>query len=143
MGIAIKQSKLTEEIKQRIFDGFAEHSIAKTGINGFGDIICLEAHDEATGEFMGVVAVMMFWGQLHIKYLFVEERFRGKGVGKYLMDKAFKYAKEHNCTFAFLETMSFQALKFYEDMGFELQLTRSGYAKGVSFHYMQKDLTVE
>jgi len=36
--------------------------------------------------------------------------------------------------------MSFQALEFYQKMGFELDFTRPGYAHGTSFHYLSKKL---
>lgn len=42
------------------------------------------------------------------------------------------------CPFAFVETMSFQALDFYRKMGFELEFTRSGYKHGTAFHYLRK-----
>ena len=35
----------------------------------------------------------------------------------------------HKCPFAFVETMGFQALEFYEKCGFKLEFTRAGYAR--------------
>jgi hypothetical protein len=56
------------------------------------------------------------------------------------MKKALQYGRDKDCPFAFVETMSFQALDFYQKMGFQLELTRTGYAHGTSFHYLRKDL---
>ena len=56
------------------------------------------------------------------------------------MKNALKYGKENKCPFAFVETMSFQALDFYQKLGFQLEYTRTGYAHGTSFHYLRKDL---
>lgn len=36
------------------------------------------------------------------------------------MEKAFAYAEERKCSFAFVETMSFQALEFYENVALSL-----------------------
>lgn len=59
-------------------------------------------------------------------------------MGVRLMECALKYGSDKACPFAFVETMSFQALGFYRKMGFELEFTRSGYKHGTSFHYLQK-----
>ena len=56
------------------------------------------------------------------------------------MEKAFAYAEEHKCPFAFVEAMSFQALEFYEKCGFKFEYTRSRYAHNTSFHYLRKNL---
>jgi ribosomal protein S18 acetylase RimI-like enzyme len=51
-----------------------------------------------------------------------------------------EYAKSQNCDFVFLETMSFQALDFYEKLGFKVELKRDGYAEGASIYYLKKNL---
>jgi len=55
------------------------------------------------------------------------------------MEHAFTFGRENKCPFAFVETMSFQAVEFYQKIGFQLEFTRSGYAHGTSFHYLRKD----
>jgi len=56
------------------------------------------------------------------------------------MEKALHFAKENGCHFAFVETMQFQALGFYQKLGFELEFSRSGYANDGIFHYLKKNL---
>lgn len=82
----------------------------------------------------------MFWGQLHIKYLFVQEQYRLQGIATELMKHAVEFAQSRGCTFAFVETMNFQALEFYRKLGFNIELSRYGYNKGSSFHYLKRDL---
>ena len=81
-----------------------------------------------------------FYGGLHIKHLFLDRTLRGKGLGTALMKKAFERGYELGCRFAYVETLSFQALGFYQKLGFTLDYTREGYNRGVSMHYLHKDL---
>lgn len=135
---SIQQQSLTPELKKRFDAGFSRYSIATTGYDEKHDPIAFVAME---GEsYAGAIALEIFWGALHIKYLFVEEPFRGRSLATQLMEQGLAFGREKGCPFAFVETMSFQALKFYQKLGFELEFTRDGYAHGTSFHYLKKML---
>lgn len=136
--IEVKEQLLTEELKKRIYAGFGKHAKAMTGHDEKFDPVAFVANDK--GYFAGAIVVELFWGALHVKYIYVDDEYRGKGVGSKLMDCALKYGQSNRCPFAFVETMSFQALDFYRKVGFELEFTRSGYKHGTSFHYLRKPL---
>lgn len=137
--IAIEQSVLTDDIKKFTFDGFAAYAVKTIGFNGTGsDIIAFTAKEDE--EVIGALSVLTFYGALWIKYLFIKEEYWGIEIGKQLIDRAIQFAKEQNLTFIFVETLSFQALGFYQKLGFELEFTRTGYQNGISFHYLRKDL---
>lgn len=136
--ITIVQEILREDLKKEIHEGFAKHAIEMTGYNELSDVIAFIAKDEDL--FIGAVAVQIFWGALHIKYVFVKDEYREKKIASKLMQQAFNFGKNNKCNFAFVETMNFQALGFYQKLGFELDFTRSGYSHGTSFHYLHKDL---
>jgi ribosomal protein S18 acetylase RimI-like enzyme len=139
MNLQINQNKLTDEVKKKIFNGFGQQAIESTGINGLSeDPISFEIFDGR--EFVGAIVVQLFWNQLHIKYLFVEENYRGQGLARQLMDHALKFGKKRGCQFAFVETMSFQAPDFYQKMGFVIEFSRPGYAENTTFHYLKKSL---
>ncbi len=130
---------LTPELKKHIDEGFRQYAIQCTGINGRAhEPISFELYDQ--DNLIGCVVVELFWGQLHIKYLIVEPNYRGLGWGRKLMEYALNFGQEHGCDFAFVETMSFQAPRFYQNLGFEVELKRDGYARDVSFYYLRKDL---
>lgn len=119
----INQNKLTDEIKKKIFNGFGQQAIESKGINGLSeDPISFEVFDGT--EFVGAIVVQPFWEQLHIKYLFVEKRYRGLGIARKLMNHALEFGKQRGCHFAFVETLSFQAPKFYQKMGFTIEFSR-------------------
>lgn len=136
--IEIKQGSLSQELKKQIYEGFSRHAIAMTGYDDKNDPIAFVAMDDHI--FAGAAVVDLFWGALHVKYVYVEENYRHKGLGRLLMQKVFAFGLSNRCPFAFLETMSFQALEFYQKLGFVLEFTRSGYSHNTSFHYLKKVL---
>ena len=139
MNYIIRQNKLTDEIKRKIFRGFGQQAIKATGIDGLSeDPISFEIFKDS--EFIGAIVVQPFWEQLHIKYLFVEEQYRGQGIARQLMNHALEFGKKRGSHFAFVETMSFQAPEFYQKMGFMIEFSRSGYAENTTFHYLKKSL---
>src|SRR6185503_2472363 len=128
MSFQIKQNPLSDEIKKKIFQGFSEQAIEATGINGLSEEpISFEIFDQS--KFIGAIVVQIFWEQLHIKYLFVEENYRGQGIARQLIDHGLEFGKQRSCHFAFVETMSFQAPEFYQKMGFVIEFSRPGYAQ--------------
>lgn len=87
MSYKINKNKLSDAIKKKIFLGFAQQAIQSTGIDGLSEEpISFEIFDES--EFVGAIVVQLFWAQLHIKYLFVEEKYRGQGIARQLMAHA-------------------------------------------------------
>lgn len=136
--IEVREQPLTEELKQKIYDGFSQHAVASIGFDEKFEPVAFVAYVE--GQFAGAVVAELFWGALHIKYVYVEKEHRGKGLGKKLLEQALEFGRQHKCPFAFVETMSFQAREFYQKMGFILEYTRSGYKHNTAFHYLCKEL---
>ncbi len=58
-------------------------------------------------------------GWLSIRYLWVGEGLRGKGIGRELMAGAERRALERGCHSAWVDTFSFQAPGFYRKLGYE------------------------
>jgi len=58
-------------------------------------------------------------GWLFIKYLWVSDALRRKGVGRELMAAAERRAAERGCHSAWVDTFSFQAPGFYRKLGYE------------------------
>lgn len=137
-GVEVQIEPFSENLKQQIYAGFREHAIATIGFDETFAPAAFVASNE--GQFVGAVIVELFWSALHVKYVFVKEKYRKQGIATKLMQKALEYGKEHTCPFAFVETMSFQARGFYQKLGFVLEYTRSGYSHGTSLHYLRKDI---
>ena len=137
--IDINQTLLSEDIREFILNGFNEHTVGILGYDGFvRDQVAFTAHDQ--DKLIGAISVMSYFGALWIKLLFVEKNHRKKRVGNLLLEKALNFGQEQGHKFAFVETLSFQALEFHKKFGFELEFTRQGYQDGIAFHYLRKNL---
>ncbi len=133
----IEESILNDDLVKLIFHGFAEHSLAKTGHDGgMQEITLIASHSKS---IHGILHGKTFWGGFHIKHLYLIPEARGQGLGRKLMLQAIEKAKTMDCRFAFVETMSFQAVGFYQKLGFKQEFAREGYQQGVTFHYLRKD----
>jgi GNAT superfamily N-acetyltransferase len=61
---------------------------------------------------------LCYWRWLFVEHLWVAERYRGAGVGSLLLKRAEAVARQRNCVGVCLNTMSFQAPRFYETHGY-------------------------
>ena len=135
----VHKKLLTEEIEKTIFQGFREYDIDSCGITAIEKPISFYLTDQQ-GKLISAVVVRLFWGVMHIKYVWTHKEHRNKGYATKLMNTALDFARKKKCPFAHLETMNFQAPNFYKKFGFKIEFKRGGYMLENSFYYMRKDL---
>lgn len=63
----------------------------------------------------GCVARMYCWNVAYIDTLWVDESYRGKGLGAKLLAEVENTAKEKGCYLIHLDTFVFQAKEFYKN----------------------------
>ena len=80
-----------------------------------------------------------YCGWLFIRYLWVSESLRGRGVGRELMVHAEARARDRGCHSAWVDTFSFQAPGFYEKLGYE-EFGRLDYPPDHRRHFLKKRL---
>jgi len=85
------------------------------------------------------------WGRsayewLFVELLFVPESLRGAGVGTGLMRQAEQIARDRRCTGVWLDTFSFQALPFYQKLGYTVFGELKDHPRGISQYWLQKRL---
>lgn len=90
------------------------------------------------GEILGGLTGKTFWGWLHVEYLWVSAPERGRKVGSQIVLAAEREAIERGCIGSTLDTFSFQALGFYEKLGYSLVGKLSGYLGEHERFYLQK-----
>jgi GNAT superfamily N-acetyltransferase len=73
-----------------------------------------DANDCIVGGLVGGA----YWGWLYIKLFWLSEQVRHQGYGSRLLAMAEQEAIKRGCSYAHLDTMSFQALPFYERHGY-------------------------
>ncbi|MNN10306.1 Acetyltransferase (GNAT) family protein [compost metagenome] len=69
-------------------------------------------------EVVAGITASIYWKQMHVDYLWVQESLRGQNKGSELFAKAESIARQHHCRYIQLETFSFQAPEFYKKQGF-------------------------
>jgi GNAT superfamily N-acetyltransferase len=81
-----------------------------------------------------------YWGWLHISYLWIDESLRKQGFGKQIMQIAEQEAVRRGCHSVHLDTMSFQALPFYEGLGYSVFGTLNDLPAGHKRIFLMKTL---
>jgi GNAT superfamily N-acetyltransferase len=90
-------------------------------------------------SIVGGLAGETFSGWLFIRYLWVSDALRGKGVGRKLMADAEALALERGCHSAWVDTFSFQAPGFYPKLGYAV-FGELDYPPGHKRIFLQKPL---
>jgi len=78
------------------------------------------------------------WRWLFVQNLWVAESLRGFGYGQKLMQHAEHEARLRGCHHAYLDTFDFQALGFYQKIGYELFGQLDDYPPGHTKYFLQK-----
>jgi GNAT superfamily N-acetyltransferase len=90
------------------------------------------------GRLLGGLLGDTYWGWLHIGILWLEENVRRRGYGSRLLAAAEAEAIRRGCRWAHLDTMSFQALPFYEKHGYKVWGRLEDLPQGHSRIYLSK-----
>ena len=105
----------------------------------FGDV-GVYARD-ASGAMRGGLIGKKVGGWLSIEYLWVSEASRGSGLGSEIMHAAEDLARERGCSHVLVDTFSFQALPFYQKLGYRLQMSLPDFPHpGMERQYLSKAL---
>ena len=83
----------------------------------------------------------MLWGRfLHIDVLWVDQDYRGQGHGSKLMAAIEDYGGAHGHPLIYLETASFQALPFYQGLGYRIFGELPEISEGETLFFLNKHL---
>ncbi|MGE3954461.1 MAG: GNAT family N-acetyltransferase [Parachlamydiales bacterium] len=94
----------------------------------------------ADGALIGGATGVSLFGALYIDTLWVDPSLRGSGLGTRLIEGCEKIARERGCTFLYLQTMDWQALPFYQKVGYQIEFARHGFEKDSTMYLMRKGL---
>jgi GNAT superfamily N-acetyltransferase len=120
-----------------VLDGVRSFNRAQTGNERPHQVAYFLRNED--GHIVGGVQGS-FWGRsVHIDALWVDERHRGQDYGSKLMKAIEDYAK-HSHPLVYLETASFQALPFYERLGYEIFGTLPEITTGHALYFLKKEL---
>ena len=94
----------------------------------------------ADGTVVGGLLGGTYWNWLYVEILWLSEEIRAQGYGGRLLDEAETQAVERLCIAAQLDTMSFQALPFYERHGYTVFGVLDNFPPGHRKYFLQKPL---
>src|SRR5436190_22011257 len=121
-----------------ILDGVRSFNRARTGNERPRQVACfLRAGD---GSIAGGVQGTLWGRSMHIDALWVDESLRGDGQGSKLMSAIEEYAAAQAHTLVYLETTSFQALPFYQGLGYEVFGQLEEISRGHQLFFLKKEL---
>lgn len=126
----------------RIVDaGLTAHNDASAPLHEVRPLACFARLD--TGQVIGG-GVGRTWGLCcELQQLWVQPAHRGRGIGARLVQEFERRALQRGCRTIYLETFSFQAPVFYQELGYQVRLELHGYAEAISKYIMVRELREE
>ena len=108
----------TEQEIQYVRDALMRFNDERVGADGHTPLTFVE-HD-ADGNVIGGLLGGTYWGWMYVDILWVDEKYRRKGIGSQLLSEAEKVAIRRGCHHVHLDTMSWQAPDFYKKYGYDV-----------------------
>jgi GNAT superfamily N-acetyltransferase len=132
--VQTSDSPATEDTKflYRQLDGFNE---TQAGPSSTRELAVFARRD---AEIVAGLYGFTLWNWLHIRYLWVAEPLRHQGLGRQLMLAAEREARIRGCDHAHVDTFSFQAIPFYERLGYSVFGCLEDYPAGHTRAFLQK-----
>jgi len=126
----------TDEDSRLLLEGVRSFNRDRTGVEP-PRTVAYFLRDEELLIIGGVQG--MLWGRfMHVDVLWVDENHRGQGHGSKLMSAIENYGVEHGHPLMYLETASFQALPFYEGLGYRVFGELPEISEGETLFFLSK-----
>jgi GNAT superfamily N-acetyltransferase len=91
-------------------------------------------------DIVGGLVGFTWMGWLCVDLLWIADKYRGKGYGRSLMNKAEAEARKRGVQTVYLNSFSFQAPGFYRKLGYKEFGRLKGFPAGHSRHWLMKAL---
>ena len=134
---AIAVERTIGETKRAVLGGLIRYNEQKMGKQRYRRFaVSLRDKKKIVGGIVGEVWTTV----LFIQLFWIDERFRGKGVGTKLIRKIEDEARRFGAVRSYVDTMSVQAPGFYRSCGYKSFGSIKGYPHGVTRHWLTKTL---
>ena len=130
-------TEVSDDDEKILHQGLHQHVITHVGDGYKGIGIRLIIRDQA-GVLVGGLNAWTTLQNVIFEYIWVEEGFRSQGLGRKLMLAMENIARENGCIASQAYCFSFQALGFFEKMGYKILGTSDGYPHQVKEYYLIK-----
>ncbi|MHA2388120.1 MAG: GNAT family N-acetyltransferase [Candidatus Hodarchaeales archaeon] len=95
------------------------------------------------GNIIGGVITSMLTGIMHLEVLWIEENYRGRGLGKALVLQAEKIGRAKGYPASQTWTFSFQSPNFYQRIGYKVVGIFDGYTEGITEYVLLKNFRTD
>ena len=119
-------------------DSLARFNDEKVGSDNH-ELLNIVEYDDEKNVIAGLLGGT-YWGWMHIDILWVDEKFRGHGVGSKLLVAAEEKARRRGCHSVHVDTMSWQAPEFYKKHGYKIISELEDIPLGNKKFHLVKDL---
>ncbi|MBS4201274.1 GNAT family N-acetyltransferase [Bacillus sp. FJAT-49732] len=135
--------ELNNDDKKHIDNELFKYNLAHfpEDLRGRYEEISLYLRDE-NSNVRGAIIGAVCWNWLEIYSLIVDEEIRKFGFGTKLLLEIEKMAQDRQCDFIKVDTLSFQALGFYEKHGYKVFGSIDNVGRHFKHYYLKKDLNV-
>ena len=128
---------ISPDERAAVIGGLVGFNLAQTG-SGHRDYRELYVLARRDGELVGGLLGSTHWNWLFISHLWLAADARGSGVGRQLITAAEEEAARRGCAHVHCDTFDFQALGFYQKLGFEIFGQLDNYPAGHTRYFLQK-----
>ena len=128
---------IDELVKNVVFSGLRSYN-DKFATRNQMDFSIVAKQD---GKIVGVAIGESKYDWLILQYLWIEELFRGQGLGNTIIKNLETLARKRNLVGIHLDTFEFQARGFYEKSGFVLFGEIADHPSGYKRYFMKKNLS--
>ncbi len=125
------------EYEEILYQGISDHAFEAKALPPIAPFSIFVKDDFQ--NVLGGVTGCIFYGSLYIDSLWVDRSLRHQGWGTKLMEEAEKVGKERGAHFANLNTMDWEALPFYQKLGYSIEFIREGYNKDSKMFLLRKN----
>jgi len=124
----------------------AEYKAIQQGLNEYATSIGIGERKNVNlfcydqNKLIGGIVAQTIQSRINVKWLWVDVSYRKRNIGRQLMDKIEQHAKQHECKYSFVDTMSYQAPDFYTKLGYAEVARIVDFYPGHDRVFFRKDL---
>ncbi|USR63510.1 GNAT family N-acetyltransferase [Providencia stuartii] len=123
--------------RDELLAGLRSFNVQFLDASRFGQLGVYFKDDDGVMQGGLIATIRANW--LCIDYLWVSESARNEGIGSQLMQAAEHEASKVGCLHSLVDTFSFQALPFYQKLGYIQQMSLPDFPEtGMQSHYLTK-----
>ena len=129
-----------DKLGEEVIDKLVYYNLSKVPLKQNKEFISInKIIKNEKGEIIaGILSRMYCWNCLFVDTLFVDEIYRGQGLGEKLLKEVEKIAINQGCELIHLDTFDFQAKDFYLKYGYEIFGVLEDCPEGHCRYYLKK-----